>query len=135
MKRLDQIRSALVANEENRPNREEPMMKSCDGKKIRETLRSNGLHVILVTAAWDGAGAIIANQIVPNVAPDYRGKVGFCKVDSEHKDNKEITRFFGINHLPTTLFVQGGEIKDRVVGPLPARSLRAKLDQLLDGGI
>ena len=111
------------------------MMKSCDGKKIRETLRSNGLHVILVTASWDGAGAIIESRIVPTVAPDYRNRVSFCKVDSERRDSADVTKLFGINQLPTTLFIQAGEIMDRVVGPLPARALRAKLDQLLDGRI
>jgi thioredoxin 1 len=69
------------------------------------------------------------SHIVEELATEYEGKaiVAKCDVDS----NNEIAVRFGIRNIPTILFFQNGELKDKVVGVVSKSQLAAQLNAIL----
>lgn len=79
-------------------------------------------------AEWCGPCRAIA-PVVEELAATYEGRaiVAKCDVDG----NNSIAAKFGIRNIPTILFFQNGEVKDKLVGAVSKSLLAAKLDALL----
>ncbi len=68
-------------------------------------------------------------SILDKIAKEYAGKVIVAKVNTD--DNPEWAMRYGVQGIPTMLFIAGGKVIHRQVGALPERMLRQALDQFL----
>ena len=80
-------------------------------------------------APWCGPCKMVA-PILDKLAKEYDGKVLIAKVNTD--DNPEWMMKYGIQGIPTMLFVAGGKIVHRQVGALPERMLRDTVTQFLE---
>jgi thioredoxin 1 len=80
-------------------------------------------------APWCGPCKMVA-PILDKLAKEYGDKVLIAKVNTD--DNPEWMMKYGIQGIPTMLFVAGGKIVHRQVGALPERMLRDTVSQFLE---
>lgn len=66
--------------------------------------------------------------LLEKMAPDYEGKVKFCKVNIQ--DNQSIAQEFGVRSIPTMLFIKDGEVQDKLIGLQPEKKIKKALDEL-----
>lgn len=72
-------------------------------------------------APWCGPCKMVA-PILDKLAKEYEGKALIAKVNTD--ENPEWAQKFGVQGIPTMLFVSGGKIVHRQVGALPEGMLR-----------
>lgn len=80
-------------------------------------------------APWCGPCKMVA-PVLDKLAKEYAGKVLIAKVNTD--DNPEWAMKYGVQGIPTMLFIAGGKIVHRQVGALPERMLRETLAQFLE---
>ncbi len=80
-------------------------------------------------APWCGPCKMVAPTL-DKLAKEYAGKVLIAKVNTD--DNPQWAMQYGIQGIPTMLFIAGGKIVHRQVGALPERMLREALTQFLE---
>lgn len=80
-------------------------------------------------APWCGPCKMVA-PILEKLSQEYDGKVVVAKVNTD--DNPEWAMKYGVQGIPTMLFVSGGKIVHRQVGALPERMLREAVSQFLE---
>ena len=80
-------------------------------------------------APWCGPCKMIAPTL-DKLAKEYEGKVMIAKINTD--ENQEWMQKYGIQGIPTMLFVAGGKIVHRQVGALPERMLRDTVTQFLE---
>lgn len=81
-------------------------------------------------APWCGPCRMIAPTI-EQLAREYEGRVIVAKVNTDH--NGELAMSYGIQGIPTLLFIKDGEVVDRIIGAVGRQVLVAKLEKLLGG--
>ena len=64
------------------------------------------------------------------IAKEYAGKLIVAKVDTDN--NSEWANKFGVQGIPTMLFISGGKVVHQQVGALPEPMLRTVLDQFMN---
>jgi thioredoxin len=79
-------------------------------------------------APWCAPCKMIA-PVLEKIASDYAGKLSVVKVDTDQ--NPEWAIKFGVQGIPTVLFMDRGQLRDRMVGAGPAAMIKAKVDGLL----
>lgn len=79
-------------------------------------------------APWCAPCKMIA-PVLEKIANDYAGKLTVVKVDTDQ--NPEWAIKFGVQGIPTVLFMDRGQLRDRMVGAGPAAMIKAKVDGLL----
>lgn len=67
--------------------------------------------------------------VLDKLAQQYEGKVLIAKMDTV--ENPEWAMKFGVQGIPTMLFLDKGEVKDRLVGAHPAQVIHNKVESLL----
>ena len=80
-------------------------------------------------APWCGPCKMIAPTL-EKLAKEQEGKLIVAKINTD--DHAEWMQKFGIQGIPTLLFVSGGKVVHRQVGALPERMLREVVTQFLD---
>ncbi len=80
-------------------------------------------------APWCGPCKMVA-PILDKLAKEYAGKVVVAKVNTD--DNPDWAMKYGVQGIPTMLFIAGGKVVHRQVGALPERMLRETLTQFLE---
>ncbi len=80
-------------------------------------------------APWCGPCRMIAPAI-EQLAREYEGRVIVAKVNTDH--NGELAVSYGIQGIPTLLFIKNGEVVDRITGAVGRQVLVARLEKLLD---
>jgi thioredoxin 1 len=80
-------------------------------------------------APWCGPCKMVA-PILDKLAKEYAGKVIIAKVNTD--DNPDWAMKYGVQGIPTMLFIAGGKVIHRQVGALPERMLREALNQFLE---
>src|ERR671913_2418085 len=79
-------------------------------------------------APWCGPCKMVA-PILDKLAKEYDGKILVAKVNTD--ENPEWMMKYGIQGIPTMLFVANGKIVHRQVGAPHDRMLRAAVTQLM----
>jgi thioredoxin 1 len=79
-------------------------------------------------AVWCGPCKAVA-PVVEELASEFEGRAVVAKLDVDA--NKEVATRYGIQAIPTLLFIKGGQEVDRIVGRADKRSLTSKLEALL----
>ncbi len=80
-------------------------------------------------APWCGPCKMIAPTL-EKIAKEHAGKVIIAKVNTD--ENPEWAMKYGVQGIPTMLFVSGGKIIHRQVGAVPEPMLRTIVAQFLD---
>mgnify|MGYP001361088871 FL=1 len=80
-------------------------------------------------APWCGPCKMVA-PILDKLAAEFADKVVIAKVNTD--ENPQWAGEFGVQGIPTMLFIAGGKIIHRQVGALPERMLREAVNQFLE---
>ncbi len=79
-------------------------------------------------APWCGPCRMVA-PVLDKIAKEQAGKLVVAKVNTD--ENAQWAIKYGVQGIPTMLFVANGEIVHRQVGALPEKILRDLLNQFL----
>jgi thioredoxin 1 len=79
-------------------------------------------------APWCGPCKMIA-PVLEQIAGQYGDKLLVAKVNTD--EHYEWAMKYGVQGIPTLLFVSGGKVVDRQIGAVPAPVLKAKAEKLL----
>jgi thioredoxin 1 len=67
--------------------------------------------------------------VLEKLAGEYGDKVVIAKVNTD--ENPEWAMKYGVQGIPTLLFIAEGKVIDRQVGAAPAPAIKARVDKLL----
>ena len=95
----------------------------------KTVLQSDTPVIVDFWAPWCGPCRMVAPTL-DKLAKEYSGKLLIAKVNTD--ENPEWMLKYGIQGIPTMLFVAGGKIVHRQVGALPEPMLRDIVAQFLD---
>lgn len=79
-------------------------------------------------APWCGPCRIIA-PVLEDLAKQHAGKLLVAKVNTD--ENPEWAMKYGVQGIPTLLYLHQGKLVDRQTGALPPPALKAKAEALL----
>lgn len=100
-----------------------------DAEFEKTVLQSDLPVVVDFWAPWCGPCRMVAPTL-DKLATEYAGKLVIAKVDTD--ENPEWAQRFGVQGIPTMLFVANGKLVHRQVGALPEGILRDLVGQFLD---
>jgi thioredoxin 1 len=95
----------------------------------KTVLQSNIPVIVDFWAPWCGPCKMVA-PILDKLAREYSGKLLVTKVNTD--ENSEWAGRYGVQGIPTMLFVSGGKVIHRQVGALPEQMLRTIVTQFLE---
>jgi len=94
-----------------------------------EVLNASTPVLVDFWAPWCNPCKMIAPTL-EKLAKEQEGKLIVAKVNTD--ENPEWMMKFGVQGIPTLLFVSGGKVVHRQVGALPERMLREVVTQFMD---
>jgi thioredoxin 1 len=98
--------------------------------EFQEKVLNSQLPVVVdFWAPWCGPCRMIA-PVLEELAEENQGKVVIAKVNTD--ENPEWAMKFGVQGIPTLLFISGGELKDHQVGAGPAPALKSRVAEFLN---
>jgi thioredoxin 1 len=100
-----------------------------DGTYQQSVLDSKIPVIVDFWAPWCGPCKMVA-PILDKFAKEFQGKLIVAKINTD--ENQEWMMKYGIQGIPTMLFVANGKIVHRQVGALPERMLRDTVTQFLE---
>lgn len=80
-------------------------------------------------APWCGPCRMVA-PVLDKIAQEYAGKVLVAKVNTDEHSENAVK--YGVQGIPTMLFISSGKIVHRQVGALPEKNIRDIVDQFLE---
>lgn len=95
----------------------------------KTVMQSNIPTIVDFWAPWCGPCRMVAPTL-DKLAKEYSGKLLVAKVNTD--ENPEWATKFGVQGIPTMLFVANGKIIHRQVGALPEPMLRDVVSQFIE---
>lgn len=100
-----------------------------DASFEKDVMQSTLPVIVDFWAPWCNPCKMIAPTL-EKLAKEQEGKLIVAKINTD--DHAEWMQKFGIQGIPTLLFVSGGKVVHRQVGALPERMLREVVTQFLE---
>lgn len=100
-----------------------------DAEFEAKVLGSETPAIVDFWAPWCGPCRMVAPTL-DKLAKEYEDKLLVAKVNTD--ENPEWAMKFGVQGIPTMLFVSGGKVVHRQVGALPEPMLREVVEQFMD---
>ena len=100
-----------------------------DDEFEKEVMQSPLPVIVDFWAPWCNPCKMIAPTL-EKLAKEQDGKLIVAKINTD--DHAEWMQKFGIQGIPTLLFVSGGKVVHRQVGALPERMLREVVTQFME---
>lgn len=98
--------------------------------QFEKTVLQSTLPVIVdFWAPWCGPCRMVAPTL-DKLAKEFTGKLVIAKVNTD--EDAEWAQRYGVQGIPTMLFISGGKIVHRQVGALPEPALRNIVSQFLE---
>jgi thioredoxin 1 len=95
----------------------------------QSVLKSSLPVIVDFWAPWCGPCRMVAPTL-EKLAKEYAGKLVVAKVNTD--ENPDWSMKFGVQGIPTMLFVAGGNVVHRQVGALPEKMLRDVVSQFME---
>jgi thioredoxin 1 len=67
--------------------------------------------------------------VLEKLASEYDGEVTIAKLNTD--ENPKTTMEYGVQGIPTLLFIRNGEVEDRIVGAAPAPMIKTRIEAFL----
>jgi thioredoxin 1 len=97
---------------------------------FEKTVLQSTLPVVVdFWAPWCGPCKMVA-PILDKLATEYAGKLVIAKVNTD--EQQQYAMQYGVQGIPTMLFIAGGKIVHRQVGAMPEPMLRTVVKQFLE---
>lgn len=80
-------------------------------------------------APWCAPCRMVA-PILDKLAKEYAGKLIVAKVNTD--ENAQYAQRYGVQGIPTMLFIANGKVLHQQVGAMPERMLREAVEQFLE---
>ncbi|RME43702.1 MAG: thioredoxin [Caldilineae bacterium] len=100
-----------------------------DNEFEEKVLKSELPVVVDFWAPWCGPCRMVA-PILEELAKEYDGKIIVAKVNTDENPNWAMK--YGVQGIPTMLFVKNGQIADRIVGAYPKPMIQQRIDNMLN---
>lgn len=94
----------------------------------REVLESDIPVLVDFYADWCGPCKMVA-PIIEELAGEYEGKIKIGKLNVDEELNT--TEKYRVMSIPTLIFFKNGTAVETMVGAVPKKSLKEKLDSLI----
>ncbi len=91
-------------------------------------LKSSTPVVVDFWAPWCGPCKMIA-PVLEKLAGEYSDSVVVAKVNTD--ENPQWAMRYGVQGIPTLLFIKDGLVKDTIVGVAPASLIKSKVEGLI----
>ena len=104
-------------------------VKVTDAAFEKSVLESSLPVIVDFWAPWCGPCKMVAPTL-EKIAKDYAGELLVAKVNTD--ENPEWAMKYGVQGIPTMLFIFDGKIVNRQVGALPEPMLRDVVEQFID---
>jgi thioredoxin 1 len=92
-------------------------------------LKSSTPVVVDFWASWCTPCKMIA-PVLEKLAGEYGDKLIIVKINTD--ENPQWAMRYGVQGIPTLLFIRDGLVRDTIVGSAPARAIKARVDKLLN---
>lgn len=97
---------------------------------FEKTVLQSSLPVIVdFWAPWCGPCKVVG-PMLDKIAKEYAGSLIVAKVNTD--ENPEWAMKYGVQGIPTMLFIANGKVVHRQVGAMPEKMLRDMVAQFLD---
>ena len=93
-----------------------------------EVLRSDLPTEVDFWAPWCGP-CMMVSPIYDKLSEEYNGRFKFCKIDVD--ENQQTAMKYQIMSIPMQMYFAGGEKVDEILGAVPERVIRSKVDDVL----
>lgn len=100
-----------------------------DSEFKEKVLNSSTPVVVDFWAPWCGPCHMVA-PILDELAGEYADKIIIAKVNTD--ENPQLAISYGIQSIPTMLFIKDGETFDRIIGAHPKPSIQQRVDAMLN---
>jgi thioredoxin 1 len=97
-----------------------------------KVLKASVPVVVDFWAPWCGPCRMVA-PILDELAKQYGDQVVIAKVNTD--ENPQWAMKYGVQGIPTMLFVKDGDLFDRMVGAAPKPYIQARVDAMLEQAV